>query len=51
MKTMLDKPTYFVRFTAWAAENYPKFTVHYPTNVQARWAFRKACRTNPTLCL
>lgn len=51
MKTMLDKPTYFVRFVAWATEHYPKFTVDYRTNVQARWAFRKACRANPTLSL
>jgi hypothetical protein len=49
MKTMLDKPLYFVRFVAWASPRFPMFTKDHRTNVQARWAFRKAVRTDPSL--
>ena len=51
MKTLLDNPRKFVSFTAWASKHFPRFTVDYRTNVEARWAFRKAVRNNPTLML
>jgi hypothetical protein len=51
MKPYNNPTLRFVRFTAWAAEHFPRFTVDYRTNVEARWAFRRAVRNNPALML
>ena len=51
MKPYFSPTLRFVRFTAWAMEHFPRFTVDYPTNVRARWAIRQAVRNNPALML
>lgn len=51
MKPYFSSTLRFIKFTAWAIEHFPKFTTDYRTNVEARWAFRKAVRNNPAMML